>query len=404
MVMHRSAGLTSFFLLTATLQAQTQPGDWLVASIGTTQAGLFRLTPPTGALQVLSAPPQFFPNGVLMDADNTGMLALDLFNTIHAVTPAGGLTPGLVLANVPGQMALDQDGTFVCATEWGGLVRVDLAAQTETPLWMHTREWTYGVCVDGDTGDYIVAGLYYLTDGRLTRVHRRTGVGTVLASGLGQVTRVAFDPLSGEFLVTNGDPLAPLIRVRRDGSATSMGMFVPAGASAVHIDQETGNILVAGTTALRELSPLGMQLRSVPLAAGFQAADLARYGERKVSGFGPATPGSPYSVRFAFPGRAGRTYVAMLATALRPGIPLGDGTGRVISLQPDWLFMASLGGLPGLTQGFVGTLDAQGNATGTLHIPATLAPGTRLYLSAVVLDATAPSGLVTANSWGFTVN
>jgi hypothetical protein len=97
--------------------------------------------------------------------------------------------------------------------------------------------------------------------------------------------------------------------------------------------------------------------------------------------------------------------VAALSTGLRPGFALGDGTGRTVHLDvTSPLFPISIGGLPGVTTGFTGVLDASGQATGSILIPAGFPAGVRLFVSAVALHPGLPSGLDTANSWGVTTN
>jgi len=101
------------------------------------------------------------------------------------------------------------------------------------------------------------------------------------------------------------------------------------------------------------------------------------------------------TLRLSFPGEAGRAYaVGFSATGIRPGIPLPDG--RVISIVPDALTTASAtGGIPGVLDRTVGTLDARGQATVNVDTnrfgPAL--KGLRLWAAAVVLDPREPSGI-----------
>jgi hypothetical protein len=129
------------------------------------------------------------------------------------------------------------------------------------------------------------------------------------------------------------------------------------------------------------------------------------YGSRKVSGSGAATPGSSYTIRFAFPSSPGAAYLAVMSTGLRPGLPLPDSSGRVINLDfTSPLFGLSLGGIPGITTGFTGTLSPSGTASGTIAIPPGFPSGLRLFVSAVAVNGAFPSGLETANTWAFTIN
>ena len=75
---------------------------------------------------------------------------------------------------------------------------------------------------------------------------------------------------------------------------------------------------------------------------------------------------------------------------------------RVINLAPDALFARSLGGVPGMTTGFSGTLDATGRARGTITLPAGFRPGVRLFVSAVAVNSALLGGLDSGNSIGAT--
>lgn len=380
-------------LLSLPAFAQAAPGGWLIADAGAGSPGLFRMQPTTGVMTPIATGLYYYPASVIMAADNSHLLAADIGTSSLEVVAAGGTrVPNAVFGSTPGQLALDQDGTVLCAANYGA-ERVDLATATSTPYWSSIRQFLFGVCLDGDTGDAMFAGFYYLIDGRLNRVNRRTGVGTMLANGLGPVSSCDFDPLTGDFLVTNGDAISPLLRVFRNGTVASMGMYVPAGANAVRIDPETGNILVAGQSLIRLLAPSGALLRSWPLPAGAAVTGLEFSGSRKVSGHGPATAGSSYTLDYSFPGAANGFYIGLFALSMRPGLPLNDGTGRVVSLGANTLLTA-----------FSGSLDANGRASRALAIPPGLPADVRIFASAVVLDPSAPSGVLTANTFGFSTN
>jgi hypothetical protein len=384
--------------------AQLPSQDWIVASYGFSNPGLHVVSPATGA--VLSVVPGgYFPVGVVMAPNNVDLLVAGS-TSLDLVTLGGLVVPTSPISNgYGGQLAPDQDGTYLCAEDWG-LYRLDPTTGSEDWTWSGVYAFLNGVCVDGDTGDYVVGEHGYFYDGRVTRIHRTTGVATTIAAGLGPVQSVDFDPLTGEFLVANGDAFAPVLRVARNGAVTALGTsVVPTGATAVRVDPTTGNLLVVGPNAARMVTPLGATVANVAFSTPMDyPGGVELSGSRKVSGFGAATAGSDYFVRLAFPGGAGRAYTAALSTAMRPGIPLNDGTGRVVSLAADWLFNATIGGIPGLLDGFSGVLDANGSAIATVHVPAGFPAGVRFFVSAVVANPAAPSGLETANTWGFTTN
>ncbi len=397
-------------LLALPVLAQASPGDWLLASNGYPTSGLFRMHPLTGSLSPFTSLPGYAPSTLYMAPNNVDVVAVDsLGYTVDTLHPNGSLAASFMiqsLTGLPGQLTLDQDGTYVEATEWSGLLRFDVASQLEGYVFQQVHFTEFGVCVDGDTGDYIISGVFYGLDGRLIRVNRVTHAASIIINGsiLLQPGTVDFDPLTGDFLVATGDAFSPLLRVHRNGTAASMGMFVPSGAMAARVDQETGNILVAGTSSVALLGPTGNQIRSFAIPTGMAVGGLEVFGARKITGSGPATANSTYTIRISFPGLGGRSYLGALSNAMRPGIALSDGTGRVISLAPDGLFSASLGGVPGHTTGFSGVLDSSGHATATVHIPPGLPAGTRVFFSAVAFDPAQPSGFATANTIGFSIN
>jgi len=76
-------------------------------------------------------------------------------------------------------------------------------------------------------------------------------------------------------------------------------------------------------------------------------------------------------------------------------MPLGDGTGRVNNLDiTSSLFALSIGGIPGITTGFAGTLDGDGDGRGNATIQ--IQPGTpadlRFNFTAVAGEPVAPVG------------
>ena len=78
-----------------------------------------------------------------------------------------------------------------------------------------------------------------------------------------------------------------------------------------------------------------------------------------------------------------------------------QGLDRASADPPDVLFLASLGGIPGVTKGFLGTLDENGRAEGFILLPADFPTGVRLFISAVAFPA---GGIETANTLGATTN
>jgi hypothetical protein len=202
-----------------------------------------------------------------------------------------------------------------------------------------------------------------------------------------------------------------VLEVTPSGVVISVSGGAIYGANAVKVEDETGNLVVAGLAAPGALpAKLGYVTRTGAVLTSHvisSPADLNPTGieikeSRKVSGFGLARAGSTYFVNFAFPASPGSSYVAAMSTGLRPGFPLGDG--RVINLAVDLLFVLSVGGIPGITTGFTGVLDGTGRATGTITLPPGFPPGIRFYVSALVVNPAAPLGIDSGNSLGVTSN
>jgi hypothetical protein len=346
-----------------------------------------------------------------MAGDNADLAVAELANLTGPIppaplviaTPLGVRTTLAVSAGVLNSIDLDQDGSYVIAVRPGttggapfALQRVTQAGGVTTIVLTPTSpNWA---AIDGDTGDYVIALFNTAPQGALLRVHRTTLAITTIAPGLGTMSGVDFEPRTGSFVCTRFDQ-GQVLRVTRAGVVTTL--LAMGGNNAIVVDDETGEFLAAGGGTVNRFSPAGLVIatRSFPGVA-FTGVEL--YGSRKVSGSGDFRAGSTYRVRFSFPRSGGSTYAAAMSFSLRPGIALGDGTGRMINLAIDPLLLLSLGGLPGVTTGFAGVLDASGRAGGTITLPAGFPPGVRVHVSAVAVNAGLPSGLDTANSWGVT--
>jgi hypothetical protein len=388
------------------LAAQSQPGDWVFTDLN--NATLWRLDPANGAITALPTALAGVLNACTMGADNRDVVVAafgtSTLHHLYAVAPSGAATLlGPVgnppSTNGPNAIDLDQDGTWVCSeASTNAIWRVDPVTRTSSLL-MSTAAYANALCIDQDTGDY-VAGVYGA--GTLLRFDRRTRVPTLLASGLGNLSGVDFEPSTGSFVVTTFS--SPQVRrVARTGGVTTL--FTLTNANAVKVDDETGNLLVASgtvqavnTIVLRAAD--GTPLRSWS-AGNRTPTGVELYGSRKVSGFGPALPGTTYTIELAFPRSPSAGYVVLLSVGLRPGIPLNDGTGRRIHVDANTLH---IGDLPGFTNGFVGTLDAGGRTRATIALPAWFPANVRLFVTAVAANGALGRGFDTANTWAFTIN
>jgi len=394
-------------LLASWSGAQPRPGDWILSDAGTTIGGLLSMNPATGALATLApGRPAGYFNWVAMDRRNRDVAALYSGGPFHLVTvsPAGELTTVAAVGGYvsPNGLDLDQDGSWIATTSGGnGLYRID--PLTGVARLLTTLPGTVNnVAIDQDTGDYIVAIYGSLPGGELLRVRRGTLAVSTIASGLGRLSSVDHEPATGQFLVTAYDE--PLVRrVHPAGSVTPVSLSFPGGANVVKVDDETGDLLVGGRNTQAVLSPAGAIRTTRVLPPDVSITGVEVYGSRKVSGRGSAAGDSLYHLSLSFPSSPFAPYLVVMSTALRPGIPLGDGTGRVIRIDPTSpIFRLSLGGIPGITEGFVGNLDQDGRADPRVWIPPGTPAGLRLFFTAVVVNPAFPAGVETANTWAFT--
>jgi hypothetical protein len=390
-------------LLRGVLVAQPAPGDWLFADRGTgfTQGSLFYMPPNSGASIPWIGPRAANPfQWLLMSGNNRDLVVLysGAPNGLAFVTPAGNVqTLATFGGTVPHGAVLDQDGSYVVSTQDGSLFRVPLGGPAT--LLLTTGPTLAGVTIDQDTGDYVLA--LSGTPGTLERVNRRTLSRATFATGLGSMTSIAFEPRTGSFVVT--DVGVQIRRVTRSGQVSVVNASYPFATNSIKVDEETGNLLVVGSTLISLQTASGNPILSSHLGGVTMPTGVEIYGSRKVSGFGAATPGSVYTLNFKFPSSPGAIYVAALSTGLRPGLTLPDG--RTVNLDATSpLFRASIGGLPGVTTAFSGNLDGGGFATASIQIPQQIPAGFRVCASAVALNPQMPNAVDTANSWAFSVN
>jgi hypothetical protein len=261
------------------------------------------------------------------------------------------------------------------------------------------------VAIDQDSGDTLVmAGPVGPATAELLRVDRRTLALSTIAAGLGGAWTVEFEPRTGSFLVA-GDMAAPIQRVTRAGVVSPL--LPPLLCGGLKVDDQTGNLLADGVVAagpiIAVLSPSGSVIRTyaLPLMIGVTGIDIV--GSRKLSGSGNFAAGSTYNLSFSFPPSfRNANYLAAASFAQRPGIPLP--AGRMVNLAIDPLFLASWGGIPGVTTGFSGLLDSSARATGTIALPSRFPPGLRVFVAAVAWNPSNPNLLDSTNTLGLSSN
>jgi hypothetical protein len=382
-------------------------GEWVFSSEADGGRKILRYNPQTGVrtdLATLPSPMTF--DSVTMGDDNRELWCCALASSpapfppspILSVVPGGPVTTIATLPSGGHALDLDQDGTWLCAVSAGGaaapriLARFDPTAGSITTLATFPEE-VRAVCFDADTGDYMVA-----SENNLFRIQRNGGGAPLLASITG-LTGIDFEPRTGTFVVSR--TVEPKVqRVTSGGMVTPVSN--PGPLAAIKVDDETGNLLVVEGPApwVHHLGPAGNYLLSRFLSPPLNFTGVEVYGSRKVTGSGRLGGDAVYTVRLSFPKSPCANYVVALSTSLRPGLPLGDG--RVINLGPDALFSSTLGGLPGITTGFTGTLDWLGRGVATIELPAGFPRGVRVFCTAVAVNASMGAGLDMANSIGVT--
>jgi len=414
----KNVPVISVLLLIAQLaSSQTAVGDWVFSDISTTAGGLFSLNPSTGAVSPIAyGRPTGFFNGVVMahnNADSAALYAGGLFHLVH-ISPTGFLSTvsSIGSGQSPNGIDVDQDGSYLCSTSWdNGVYRVGPAPDSNTLLF--TIPAILGtlntLAIDQDTG-HILVGVYNSstadpTAGQVLRADRNSYALSTLAIGLRTISAVGHDTKTGNIVVTTHDP--PHVRlIRPSGSVSTLVNDFGRRANGVKLMRETGDIMVAGENRIGTFMPNGEGLVTHTLPTKpipYSITGIEEHASRKVSGSGRPSAGNRYNVQFSFPRSPGLQYAAALSMSPRPGIVLTDGTRRSIDLAPDLIFFLSVTGqLSPILTGFSGTLNADGRANGTVDILLGFPAGIRFYVSAVALNPTMPSGMETANAWGFT--
>lgn len=390
-------------LFEASARAQA-PGDWIYSDLS--GGTVWRMDPSTGSYGALPGTGFGTGNGIAMAANNADIV-IAMFSTTQQLVlqKPGGARSVISLvgggaANGPTAVDLDQDGTYLVSEATGnGLYRVNPVSASASLL-VTTGNYLNAVCIDQDTGDYVI-GIWGA--GLLQRVDRKTRQVTTIAGGLGSISGVDFEPRTGTYVVTTFT-YPEVRRLTRTGQVTTVASSY--NANAVRVDDETGDLVIAQGTVQPYNNSIGLYSASGALKRSFVTGNrtptgIEIYGSRKVVGSGPATAGSIYNLALSFPRSPNAGYFLLLSTGLRSGIPLNDGTGRVVNVNASSLVF---GDIPGITTGFLGSLSASGTAAATIALPSWFPAGVRLFVTAVAQNFALPSGFETANTWAFTTN
>lgn len=338
------------------------------------------------------------PDGVVIFDPATGgiLRALHLgppFGNIDAVRPhdsGGYLVASWVVAPTPGafvHLVTDQSvQPLFSQANWDAQIR----ALTQ----------------DLETGD-VLAGVLSFGQRKapsLIRISAASGTYTTLDPTPRYVTAIVQDHRDGS--IVYGAYNEGIFRRAPDGAIETLipvnnPWHITGNALAFDRGPERGILLAsAGARIARIAFEPGSQAKVVAVHdAGatlglLSVKDLGFEHERNVI---PRRTGtSQWEFGLHFPREAGRSYALMLSlTGFTPGLPIGD---RRLPLVLDEVLIASLDGrLQPYLQGNLGTLDQDGRAAARLDLSTLgpLPPGTRLWLAAVTLDASAPHGVHT---------
>jgi len=409
-----------FLALGCSLAAQPNPGDFIVGDYGrtTSHGGVFAIDPVTGKRTTLvnTLMPGYYTNWITMDLDNRNMMAVSAGNIdiVFRVSPTGGVTTVAAPFGYLDLMGitLDEDGTYLVTPDTGAgdpILRVTGSSVSTVTTTSHNI--LNGICVDPATGHYVMP---VWGTGLVINVDRNTLAVTTIGKMPAPVTRITsvdYHPWSGDFLVTSfggyNDPMN-VYKMDRGGSTT---IFIALQTlqknffdHAVKVDDQTGDIYVAGSGGIGVYPPGGGSTPTKTFGPlGFSWTSLEVYGSRNVVGQGSGRAGTAYTFDLSFPLQKSAPYIAALSlSGLQPGILLPNG--RTVHLIPDPLavLMITHGDIQGITSGFVGTLNSQGNARAIVNIPPGFPPGIRLYIGVLVMPGAGISSWEVGNPCAFT--
>lgn len=174
-------------------------------------------------------------------------------------------------------------------------------------------------------------------------------------------------------------------------------------ASRLHRVLPFGNIVNLGAvnTVSPEDEPACWALRDELFFSSNRAGGLGDYDIWStrfigLTSAGAAGPGKTQILSFSDPTSVGRVYLAAASLRSTPGIPIGT---RTIPLNPDGLFVLSVGGLPPILNGYSRVIDADGAGQGTITFPNNPATIGFVFFNAfVVFDSAAPQGIKTISN------
>lgn len=404
-----AAALFLVALLSVAVSGQYHSAGYLTASTRvelTTQVG------SVGSVQTLWDNPAAV-NGLAMDTDNRRVICGDGSSAfgIHgllAIDPATLAVTTIIqngnLLYGPLDLAVNGDGDYVFTnryaepiaptfTRYGiGLFKYSPATKKLSTITTTVRlgrpgNWSGGLAIDIDSGDYVVQDREWSAGAPLLRINDTGSIAT-LASGLDPRYTITQDLRTGDWY----SPAGSQIWVVKPNSSKPTSLFTPGGGggwhSAIAFDR-------ASAAAPRIVSRDGRALYFIDPATGLVTTTalssssgtpwaITFYRGRNLCSVQTA-PGQ-YTLRLSFPDEGGKGYLmAMSLTGVRPGIALPDG--RTIPLAADAFTTLSLLGLMGSawSRGPL-VLDGSGEAAGALDVTGLPVSGVRCWIAALVVE------------------
>ncbi len=390
--------------LTAVTTAQPREGRSVVLAGA---KGLYELDHTRSRITtLLSMPSGAELNALCMRETNAEALVVDrIGKRLLNHTESGSTSTFLSLASMTAVhgIALDTDGRYVIVDGGSTLYRTNGSDNRSTPLsFANLPAPPTAVCIDDDTGDYIVT--VYRTRpaaSAVLRIHRTTRAVSTIASGLGQLTGVDHSQRTGDFIVTTRT--APHIRVvRRDGTTGATRTLV--GANAVRIDDVNGDVWVAATDRVMRYSETFAVSKAFPGVSGDILHGIELWGRQKIAGRVAEIPSrsTDFTIQGRFPSSPSMPYACALSMAgLRPGIAVS--ATRTINAALDPIFLATMNGnLPVYTSGFTGRTSGVGGFQSTFLVPPVLL-GTQFVFVAVAINPSMPNSIDPASAYPFYV-
>ncbi len=396
--MHRIAAFALLASIGASTLTAQMPDKHLII---TSHLGVFSVDRTTGVATTIateSSSLRFYKTR--MDVGNDRMMTLftpvaGANSYLIRVYPSGAQTTIASMSGTANDLTMDQDGQWLITTTEGRLYRTQgiLNNRTVTTV-MSGLGTARGLCLDQDTGDYVI-GTYSSGTGRMLRIDRQTLNITTLKANLPQITSIEHNQRTGHFTAVSGNTTYIVNRV--GGTVTTISR---AGSSVAYVDDITGHTFIAGGSTITEYDPNYQVVRShFPPSIG-SVTGMTMFGSQVLA---PATNassagGNNYRVVGYFPDSKNANYVcAMSFSGMRPGFDVAST--RRINIVPDAVFFATFNGLPLFTKNFRGTTSSVGFFFAEFLLPVVPSSTPPVTFTAVAINPSKPGGLDIASSW-----